>query len=64
MMLNVGVVWNSGGCWWRVLIKGLARSSNKQHLENTDKWYLCKAGSFSYGESLWTPPLEGALLHQ
>ena len=49
----------------RVLIEeGLARSSNKQHLENTDKWHLCKAGSFSYSESLWTPPLEGTSLHR
>ena len=49
----------------RVLIEeGLARSSNKQHLEDTDKWYLCKAGSFSYSESLWTPPLEGTSLHR
>ena len=48
-----------------VLIEeGLARISNKQHLENTDKWYLCKAGSFSYSESLWTPPLEGTSLHR
>ena len=48
-----------------VLIEeGLARSSNKQHLENTDKLYLCKAGSFSYSESLWTPPLEGTSLHR
>ena len=37
----------------RVLIleEGLAKSSKKQHSENTDKWHLCKAGSFSYGES-------------
>ena len=49
----------------RVLTEeGLARSSNKQHLENTDKWHLCKAGSFSYSESLWTPPLEGTSLHR
>ena len=48
----------------RVPKEGLARSSNKQHLENTDKWYLCKAGSFSYSESLWTPPLEGTSLHR
>ena len=48
-----------------VLIEeGLEKSSNKQHLENTDKWYLCKAGSFSYGESPWTPPLEGTSLHR
>ena len=48
----------------RVLIEeGLAKSSKKQHLENTDKWHLCKAGSFSYGESPRTPPLEGTLLH-
>ena len=33
----------------RVLIEeGLAKSSKKQHLENTDKWHLCKAGSFFY----------------
>ena len=44
--------------------EGLARISNKQHLENTDKWYLCKAGSFSYSESLWTPPLDGTSLHR
>ena len=43
---------------------GLAKSSKKQHLENTDKWHLCKAGSFSYGESPRTPPLEGTSLHR
>ena len=51
----------------RVLIEleeGTAKSSKKQHLENTDKWHLCKAGSFSYGESLQTPPLEGTSLHR
>ena len=54
----------------RVLIEeSLAKSSTKKkkkkkHLENTDKWHLCKTGSFSYGESLWTPPLEGTSLHQ
>ena len=49
----------------RVLIEeGLAKSSKKQHLENTDKWHLCKTGSFSYSESLWTPPLEGTSLHR
>ena len=48
----------------RVLIeKGLAKSSKKQYSENTDKWHLCKAGSFSYGESPRTPPLEGTSLH-
>ena len=47
-----------------VLIEeGLAKSSKKQHSENTGKWYLCNAGSFSYSESLWTPPLEGTSLH-
>ena len=49
----------------RVLIEeGPAKSSKKQHLENTDKWHLCKAGSFSYGESPRTPPLEGTSLHR
>ena len=49
----------------RVLIEeGLAKSSKKQHLENTDMWHLCKAGSFSYGESPRTPPLEGTSLHR
>ena len=49
----------------RVLIEeGLAKSSKMQHLENTDKWHLCKAGSFSYGESPRTPPLEGTSLHR
>ena len=49
----------------RVLIEeGLAKSSKKQHSENTDKWHLCKAGSFSYGESPRTPPLEGTSLHR
>ena len=43
--------------------EGLARSSKKQHSENTDKWHLCKAGSFSYSESARTPPLEGTSLH-
>ena len=48
----------------RVLIEeGLSKSSKKQHSENTGKWYLCNAGSFSYSESLWTPPLEGTSLH-
>ena len=46
----------------RVLIEeSLERSFKKQHSdesENTDKWHLCKAGSFSYGESPRTPPLE------
>ena len=43
----------------RVLIEeGLAKSSKKQYSENADKWHLCKAGSFSYGESLRTPLLE------
>ena len=36
----------------------------KQHLENIHKWHLCTAGSFSYGESLRTPPLEGTSLHR
>ena len=32
---------------------------------NTDKWRLCKAGSFSYyGESPRIPPLEGTLPHR
>ena len=49
----------------RVLIEeGLAKSSIKQHLENTDKWHLRKAGSFLYGESPRTPPLEGTSLHR
>ena len=40
----------------RVLVEeGLAKISRKKHSENTDKWHLCKAGSFSYGESLRTP---------
>ena len=51
--------------WRRVLIEeDLAKSSKKQHSENTDKWHLCKAGSFSYGESPRTPPLEGTSLHR
>ncbi len=49
----------------RVLTEdGLAKSSKKQHSKNTDKWHLCKAGSFSYGESPRTPPLEGTSLHR
>ena len=49
----------------RVLVEeGQAESSKMQHSENTDKWYLCKAGSFSYGESPRTPPLEGTSLHR
>ena len=54
----------------RVLTEeGLAKSSKKQHSVNTDKWHLCKAGGFkaggfSYGESPWTPPLEGTSLHR
>ena len=43
----------------RVLTEeGLAKSYEKKYSENTDKWHLCKAGSFSYGESPWTPPLQ------
>ena len=48
----------------RVLIEGLAKSSKKQDSENTVKWHLCKAGSFSYGESPQTPPLEGTSFHR
>ena len=49
----------------RVLTEeGLAKHSKKKYSENTDKWHLCKAGSFSYGESPWTPPLEGTSLHR
>ena len=49
----------------RVLTEeGLAKSSEKQRSENTNKWHLCKAGSFSYGESPRTPPLEGTSLHR
>ena len=49
----------------RVLVEeGQAKSSEKQHLENTDKWHLCRAGSFTYGESPRTPPLEGTSLHR
>ena len=44
--------------------EGLAKSSKKQHLENTDRWHLCKTGGFSYGESPRTPPLEGTSLHR
>ena len=44
--------------------EGLAKSYKKQHSENTNKWHLCKAGSFSYGESPRTPPLEGTSLHR
>ena len=47
-----------------VIEEGLAKSSKKQHSENTDKWHLCKAGSFSYGETQWTPPLEETSLHR
>ena len=49
----------------RVLIEeDLAKSSEKQHSENTAKWHLYNAGSFSYGESPRTPPLEGTSLHR
>ena len=49
----------------RVLTQeGLAKSAEKQRSENTDKWHLCKAGSFSYSESPRTPPLEGTSLHR
>ena len=49
----------------RVLIEeGLAKSPKKQQSENRDKWHLCKAGSFSYGESPRTTPLEGTSLHR
>ena len=41
--------------------EGLAK---KQHSENTNKWRLCKASSFSYDESSRTPPLEGTSLHR
>ena len=44
--------------------EGPDKSFKKKHSENTDKWHLCKAGSFSYGESPRTPPLEGTSLHR
>ena len=34
------------------------------HAGVTVTWRLCKAGRFSYGESPWTPPLEGTSLHR
>ncbi len=30
--------------------EGLAKSFKKQHLENTEQWHLCQAGSVSYGD--------------
>ena len=49
----------------RVLIEECpAKRSKKQHSQNTGKWHLRKAGSFSYGELPWTPPLEGTSLHR
>ena len=49
----------------RVLIEeSLDKSSKKKHSENIDKWHLCKAGSFSCGESPQTPALEGTSLHR
>ena len=49
----------------RVLIEECpAKRSKKKHSQNTDKWHLRKAGSFSYGELPWTPPLEGTSLHR
>ena len=49
----------------RILIEECpAKRSKKQHSQNSDKWHLCKAGSFSYGESPRTPPLEGTSLHR
>ena len=44
--------------------EGQAKSSKKQHSENTDKWHLRKAVGFSSGESPRTPPLEGTSLHR
>ena len=41
-----------------------AKRSKKQHSQNTDKWHLRKAGSFSYGELPRTPPFEGTSLHR
>ena len=39
----------------RILIEeGLAKSSKKQHLENTDKWYLCKAYSWNANQNKTT----------
>ena len=31
---------------------------------HTCMWHPCEAGHFSYGESPWTPPLEGTSLHR
>ena len=44
--------------------EGPDKSSKKNYSENTDKWHFCKAGSFSYGESPRTPPLEETSLHR
>ena len=43
--------------------EGLPESSKKQHSENTDRCRLCKASSFSHGESPQTPPHGGTSLH-
>ena len=42
--------------------KSSDRRRPSKHSEN--KWHLCKVGSFTYGESPLTPPLEGTSLHQ
>ena len=43
----------------------LKRTEKRKHMaRGCDKWHLCKAGSFSYGESPRTPPLEGTSLHR
>ena len=39
-------------------------SPSDQRMRCTDKWLRCKAGSFSYGKSPRTPPLEGNSLHR
>ena len=40
---------------WRILIEeGLAKSSKKQHSENTDKWHLCKACSWNANQNKTT----------
>ena len=46
------------------MLKRTEKRKSNHTARDCDKWHLCKAGSFSYGESPRTPPLEGTSLHR
>ena len=63
------IVWRDPGGSWACLrpvsdYEWIPPSRGCRWHRHTCMWRLCKAGRFSYGESPWTPPLEGTSLHR